>query len=86
MPRKRAPHGPTDHLLALLGRVISAPHQIETIKPDYYFSLKMVVRPEHRKFLGDTFREIEASSNSPQALASIAEEIASWQDREFPVR
>lgn len=86
MPRKRADHGPTDHLLASLYGVISAPHQIETTKPDFYFSLKMVVRPDHRKFLGDTFREIEASINSPQALARIKQEIIVWQDREFPVK
>ncbi len=71
MARKRAPHGPTDHLLALLYGVISAPHQIDTTKPDFYFSLRMVVRPDHRQFLGDKFTEIEASSHSPQALARI---------------
>ena len=86
MARKRAPHGPTDHLLALLFGVISAPHQIDTTKPDFDFSLRMVVRPDHRKFLDDRFAEIEASSHSPEKLARIKEEIIAWQDREFPVQ
>jgi len=83
---KKAPHGPTDHLLGLLNAVISAPHQIDTTKPDFYFTLRMVIRPNHRQFLDDTFREIEASRHSPQELDRIAEEIRKWQDRECPVR
>jgi hypothetical protein len=86
MARKRAAHGPTDHLLALLYGVISSPSQIDTTKPDFNFSLRMVVRPDHRQFLGDTFGEIEASIHSPQELTRIKEGIIKWQDREFPVR
>lgn len=86
MPRKRALHGPTDRLLALLYGVISAPQQIESTRNDFYFTLPRVSRIDHRQYLDNTFREIETNRYSPRALARIHEELIQWQDREFPVR
>ena len=85
MPRRRAPHGPTDHLLALLYGIISAPHQVDATRNDFYFSLPRVIRLDHRKYFDNAFREIESNRHNPKALARIKEELIQWQDREFPV-
>jgi hypothetical protein len=84
--RKRPPYGPTDHLLALLYKVIAAPHTLETTRNEFEHSLPTVIRPDHRQFLDSTFREIERSRNSPQDLARIEKKVGDWQDREFPVK
>jgi hypothetical protein len=57
MPPKKAPHGPTDRLLASLYGLIPTPHQIESTRNDFYFTLPRVSRIDQRQHFDNTFRE-----------------------------